>query len=220
MKAIVSLSGGMDSATVLAEALTKTSQVQAVGFAYGSKHGKWENEAAKKIANYYSIEFTLVDLTAVMNGFKSALLLSGDAIPEGHYEAESMKQTVVPGRNSIFASILLGIAQSNDADQIWLGIHAGDRAIYPDCRSEWFYAMWSVAMHASEGKVSLHAPFLNTDKVGILKRGFDLGVPYQLTRTCYTSDEIACGRCGSCNERRDAFQRLGVTDPIAYKTGV
>ena len=218
MKVIVSLSGGMDSATVLAEAIARGRKVHTVGFTYGSKHNQYENKAATAIAAHYGVPFKLIDLSGIMAGFKSDLLLSGGDIPEGHYEATSMSRTVVPGRNTIFAAILLGEAQSIGAEEIWLGIHAGDHAIYPDCRPEWLIAMGRVMWEASEGKVGPMTPFLKTNKVGILKRGLELRVPYQLTRTCYKDQPISCGRCGSCQERLEAFRLNQVEDPILYES--
>lgn len=217
MKAIISLSGGMDSATVLGKALDQGRDVQAIGFFYRSKHNPYENRAAEALAAHYHVPFRLIDLSGVIEGFRSALLGSGPAIPEGHYEAESMRQTVVPGRNSIFTSILLGIAESMDAEEIWLGIHAGDHYIYRDCRPDWFWAMEEVVRYASAGKVSLKAPFLDITKEGILRIGDALGVPYHLTRTCYKDQEIACGKCGSCQERLAAFRAIQRDDPIAYE---
>lgn len=216
MKAIVSLSGGMDSATVLAEALSEGRSVRAVGFTYGSKHNRWENAAARALAAHYGVPYRLIDLSAVMAGFDSDLLLSGGPVPEGHYETENMRRTVVPGRNTIFNAILLGIAESEKAGEVWVGIHAGDHFIYPDCRPTYYRAMAEVMDRASDGAVKLRAPFLDVTKKEILQRGFELGVPYRLTRTCYADQEIACGRCGSCQERLDAHAALGREDPLPY----
>lgn len=217
MKSIVSLSGGMDSATVLAVAVKHSEVIGCVGFNYNSKHNPWELEAGKKVAQHYSIPYSIVDLRNVMFGFKSALLDRNQQIPEGHYEAENMKQTVVPGRNIIFLSILAGEAWSRGAEQIYIGIHGGDHFIYPDCRPAFFEAMSDAISYGTDHQVTLSAPFLYGNKTSIIKQGLELGVPYHLTRTCYTSDEIACGKCGSCNERREAFLANGIEDPIEYQ---
>ena len=217
MKAIVSLSGGLDSTTVLAAAIESGADVQAVIFRYGSKHNQFENQAAFDVAKHYRIPARLFDLSPIMKGFNSVLMRAGGEIPEGHYEAESMRQTVVPGRNTIFASILIGLAESEMANEVWLGIHAGDHHIYPDCRPEWLTAMNEVAQAATEGKVQFKAPFLYETKLGILRYGVQRKVPYHLTRTCYKAQPVACGRCGSCNERREAFMLLGIKDPIEYE---
>lgn len=216
MNAIVSLSGGMDSATVLADAIDKGRKPLAVGFTYGSKHNPYENQAAADLAKHYAAPFRLIDLSGVMRGFKSHLMADGGPIPEGHYEDASMAQTVVPGRNIIFAAILSGLAWSEGAEEIWLGIHQGDHAIYEDCRPS-FYAAMNQAIQEGTGKrVRLVAPFLDGNKTTILKRGLLLGVPYSLTRTCYKDQSLACGKCGSCQERLSAFCAIGVDDPVEY----
>lgn len=217
MKAIVSLSGGMDSTTVLAEAIDQGRDVDCVGFTYGSKHNLYENRAAKQIADCYGCSFELVDFSDIARSFKSNLLQGQGEIPEGHYEADNMALTVVPGRNIIFISILAGLAWSRGAEEIWLGIHQGDHAIYPDCRLAFFSAMKNAIELGTDKRVTLVAPFLDTDKTGIVKRGLELDTPYQMTRTCYKDQEVACGKCGSCNERREAFMKNGVEDPIAYE---
>lgn len=230
-KAIVSLSGGMDSATVLAEALAQYAAkepentgprgaygvVSAVSFTYGSKHNVYENKMARMLCNYYSVPFQLIDIFSITKHFKSNLLADGGDIPEGHYEHESMKLTVVPGRNMIFISTLLGLAWSRGASEVWLGIHAGDHAIYPDCRPQFFESMKSAAWLGSDERITLKAPFLNVDKGEILKRGLQLNVPYHLTRTCYKAQDIACGKCGACQERLLAFARNNRTDPLQYE---
>lgn len=218
MKAIVSLSGGMDSATVLAVA-TIEREVQTVGFCYGSKHNPYENRAALALATFYNVPFRLIDLSVIMANFRSDLLASGGDVPEGHYEEESMRRTVVPGRNIIFSSILAGIAMSEGAGEVWLGIHAGDHFIYPDCRPAFADAMDKAVVEGTGGLVRLQTPFLYDTKVGILRRGFALErpVPYQLTRTCYKAQELACGKCGSCRERLHAFQQIGRADPVEYE---
>jgi 7-cyano-7-deazaguanine synthase len=146
------------------------------------------------------------------------LLVSGDAIPEGHYQEESMRQTVVPGRNLLFISVLAAIAQSKGMERVWLGIHAGDHFIYPDCRRVFFVGARSAVEESSAGAVSLYAPFLTGNKTNIIKYGTYVGVPYHLTRTCYSDQLIACGRCGSCQERLEAFSQCGIADPLKYQT--
>ncbi len=217
-KIIVSLSGGMDSGTLLAVAKSKGHEINAVGFRYGSKHEQWETQAAVSIVHHYSVHSRQIDLSPVMEGFRSNLMRDGGDIPEGHYEAESMKLTVVPGRNLIFASVLTGIAWSVGASEVWLGIHAGDHAIYPDCRPQWFEAMKKAVELGSDHLVTLKAPFLYVNKAEILCQGLKLGVPYQLTRTCYKDQLTACGRCGSCQERLASFRANGVEDPLPYES--
>lgn len=218
MKAIVSLSGGMDSATVLGLVRVQHKfDAVAVFFDYGSKHNEWEKRSAEAVAQYYETPLLTIDLAGAMGSFKSNLLKSGGDIPEGHYEDETMKQTVVPGRNTIFTSIMLGLAQSLDCNYMCLGIHSGDHAIYPDCRPNWFHAMVNVVSAASEGTIFLAAPFLEDNKTSIIKNGLQLKVPYHLTRTCYKNQPISCGKCGSCRERLEAFHANGIYDPVAYE---
>jgi 7-cyano-7-deazaguanine synthase len=217
MKAIVSLSGGMDSATVLAWCLKEYDEVEAIGFTYGSKHNEFENKMAEKIASHYGVKFTLINLQEVMKNFKSNLLISGGDIPEGHYESDNMALTVVPGRNLIFSSILAGYAESTGADVIALGAHQGDHAIYPDCRKEFIESLTSTILLSSDTKVDVVAPFIRGNKISILKWGLENNVPYQLTRTCYKHQEISCGKCGSCQERLEAFELNNVKDPIPYE---
>lgn len=216
-KAIISFSGGMDSATLLAQALRQEIECYAVGFSYRSKHNEFEIEKAILLTNYYKVPFRVINLKDVMKGFKSNLMLGGGKIPEGHYESESMKATVIPARNIIFASILSGLAWSMEVKQVWLGIHAGDRDIYPDCTEEFYCAMAKMIRIGTNERVLLKAPFLFLNKIGILKRGMELKVPYELTRTCYKQQELSCGKCGSCQERLEAFQKLGIKDPIEYE---
>jgi 7-cyano-7-deazaguanine synthase len=220
MKSVVSLSGGMDSGTALGWAKENYEEVLAVGFLYGSKHNPYEQECAQKLSEYFNVEFIRVDLTPVGKFLQSNLLKTGGSIPEGHYESESMKQTVVPGRNIIFTSILAGIAESRGFNSVVLGIHSGDHTIYPDCRPEFFDAMNYAVMHSSEEKVFLKAPFLRGNKTSILEYGYYFlkkEFPYHLTRTCYKDQELACGKCGACQERLEAFKNIGRTDPIKYE---
>lgn len=219
-KVIVSFSGGMDSLTVLAQAIHihGKENVTPVGFSYGSKHNKWEHAAAQTAAEYYGVRYSVIQLQFIADMFQSNLLLSGGDIPEGHYEAETMKQTVVPCRNLIFASILAGLAESEEARALYFGVHAGDHAIYPDCREDFFKHLRQAVFLATNKKVELIAPFLFTDKVGILQAGMKLCVPYHLSRTCYKDQPIACGKCGSCQERLTAFHDMVVPDPLEYES--
>ncbi|MHA1344937.1 MAG: 7-cyano-7-deazaguanine synthase QueC [Candidatus Heimdallarchaeaceae archaeon] len=219
MRAVVSLSGGMDSATALAWAKEQSEKVLAVGFIYGSKHNSYEQKCAQQLSDFFNVEYIKINLQEVGKHLQSNLLQSGGTIPEGHYESESMKQTIVPGRNIIFISILAGIAESRGFDSVVLGIHSGDHTIYPDCRPEFFNAMSCAIRHGTDEKVTLHAPFLNKNKTQILEYGYGLtiGFPYMFTRTCYKDQIRACGKCGACQERLEAFKNIGFEDPIRYE---
>ena len=217
--AIVCLSGGMDSASLLPCAISRFDRVYPVSFTYGSKHSPYEIACAKQLSQHYGLHHYIVDFSSVMTNIQSALLATSRRdIPEGHYESATMKETVVPGRNFIFAAILTGIAQSQGVNTIFMGIHAGDHAIYPDCRPEFAKAINEVALQVSEGQVNIEAPFLHQNKKQILEYGIPAGVPYHMTRTCYKNQAVACGKCGACQERLEAFRALGIVDPIDYET--
>lgn len=215
---VISLSGGMDSSTLVGYAISNEYKVQCVNFKYGSKHNKYEMECAKQINKYYKLPPLIeIDLTAPFENIKSDLLLSGGAIPEGHYNDKSMKLTVVPGRNTIFSAFLYGIAESIGYDHIGLGVHKGDHFIYADCREEYIRSLNETIQLSSEGKVSVYAPFLTSEKYSILVLGTKIKVPYDLTRTCYKDQKVSCGKCGSCVERIEAFTKMKIKDPILYE---
>lgn len=222
-KIVMGLSGGMDSTTLLGILLEQGYEVHCCNFIYGSKHNEFERKAAEKIVNYYMLKgFPIVwypfDLTAAFTGFQSNLLLTGEEIPEGNYNDVNMKKTVVPGRNLIFASIMAGLAESIGAEAIALGVHSGDHAIYPDCRPDFIKHLHHAIRESSDQKVSVLAPLLHDNKTSIIKIGTTLNTPtpYELTRTCYKHQEYACGKCGSCNERIEAFANNNLIDPIVY----
>lgn len=218
-KVLIALSGGMDSATLLGMAIANGLEPKTVAFEYGSKHGRYEQSKAAELANYYEVldKHCVIDLCCVMDNMKSNLLRSGGAIPEGHYEVPEMSQTVVPGRNLIFASILAGIAWSRGIPAIWMGVHAGDYAIYPDCRPQFVANMQGAVMEGTGGAVNLVTPFLYANKIKIVAEGKRLGVPYMLTRSCYKDQELACGKCGACQERLEAFKANDLVDPVQYE---
>jgi len=231
-KVVIGLSGGMDSVTMLAyyiyEGIINTvdensqeNEIFPIIFNYGSKHNKFENKAALDVCKFYNIEPKLVDLPFVNQLFKSNLLNGQGDIPEGHYQAANMSQTVVPGRNLIFLSIMAGYAESIGADTIAFGAHSGDHAIYPDCRPEFAYTANATIFLSSDKKIIVESPFLYMDKTKILEVGYsipkELRPPYELTRTCYKDQETSCGKCGSCQERLEAFKNIGKKDPIKYE---
>jgi len=224
MKVVIGLSGGMDSTTLLGLYLEQGFEVLCCSFKYGSKHELYEIEAAKNIVKFYqrkhlSLKHFVINLQQAFTIFKSNLLLSGGEIPEGHYEEDSMKQTIVPGRNLIMASLLAGIAESTEASYVALGVHAGDHHIYPDCRPKFIEYLFKTIKESSEGKVSIEAIFIDLTKTDILKVGYSLSipVPYHLTRTCYKNQITSCGKCGSCRERLEAFEEIEIKDPIQYE---
>ena len=218
MDVVMSLSGGMDSSTMLAQYIHEGKKVHCVHFQYGSKHNVYELAAAQNVANYYGVPLSVINMHEAFSNMTSNLMLSGGDIPEGHYEDKNMSKTVIPGRNTIFAAVLMGIAESTGASIIALGTHLGDHAIYPDCRTEYIKALDTLVYLASGNTVSVQAPFQQTDKTGICTVGLRIGMPYELTRTCYKDQPISCGRCGACVERQGAFTLNNVKDPIEYQS--
>lgn len=216
-KIILSLSGGMDSGTLLGDLLDNSYQVKAFSFLYGSKHNPYELAAATKLCQYFNVDHTPIDLTEAFGDIQSNLMKTGGDIPEGHYNDSTMSQTVVPGRNHIFASILAGIAESLGYDAVALAVHSGDHAIYPDCRPLFIEKLKESVQVQSENKVTVIAPYLYMDKESIIRQGLKFNMPYELTRTCYKDQPIACGKCGSCVERLEAWTKIGLRDPIQYE---
>jgi len=218
MKTLVVLSGGMDSATALALSCDlKDNEVETITFNYGSKHNEKENGCAKKLAEYYGVKNTIVNLPFINDLFKSDLLKSGGEIPEGHYADESMKRTVVPFRNGIMLSIAAGFAESIGATHLCLGNHVGDHAIYPDCRTEFTNPMAKAIEAGTYNKLFLVNPFGSFSKTDIALIGDELKVPYEMTWSCYKGGEKHCGKCGTCVERIEAFTDSEVKDPTEYE---
>jgi 7-cyano-7-deazaguanine synthase len=216
------VSGGLDSA-VLAHHLDADGwALRLVSFDYGQRH-RVELEHATAMASGLGAPHDVVDLRSV-GALLSGSALTDDAVdvPEGHYTEESMKATVVANRNAIFAMVATGVAVAEGAGAVGLGVHAGDHAIYPDCRPPFVAAAEHLAKVANEGFVAesfqLLAPFLAWSKADIVRRGAELGVPFEGTWSCYKGGTRHCGACGTCVERREAFELAGVEDPTEYET--
>lgn len=214
--ALVVLSGGMDSVTALAWAANEFDSVDALTANYGQRHVR-EIEAAAWQAARYANRHDLVDLISVGQLLAGSALTDDIEVPFGHYAEETMKATVVPNRNAILANVAAGVAIGRGHDAIVMGVHSGDHAIYPDCRPEFVDALQHSIDVGNYTSVDVETPFLDTDKLGILQVGYNLGVDYAHTWTCYVGGEKACGRCGSCTERLEAFQLLGAPDPLEYE---
>jgi 7-cyano-7-deazaguanine synthase len=208
-KTVLVLSGGLDSTCLLYELLKDGDKVECVNFDYGSKHNVREREAADHIAYKTGVQLHYIDLPFIGNLFKSALLFGQNKVPEGHYQEESMKQTVVPFRNAIMLSIAGGYAASIGFDRVSAGIHAGDHAIYPDCRIEFFDVFKDLLRVGLWEHVDFYAPYVWLDKGQIAERGYKLGAPIYETYSCYNGGDIHCGKCGACNERKEALKPLG-----------
>ena len=254
-QAVLSLSGGMDSSTVLLHLLAKGYDVTAVSFDYGQKH-RVELERAQQLVDYINsnqyttvnngqmklhnfenrIKYQVIKLDGLVSLLDSNLVEGGNEVPEGHYEEENMKDTVVPNRNKMFSSIIQAIALSiantkNCPVEIAMGIHAGDHAIYPDCRQEFRDADYEAFKQGNwdADKVTYYTPYLNGDKFDILKDGevccdklhLDFDEVYKRTNTSYkpTAEGLSDYKSASSVERIEAFLKLGRKDPVEYIDG-
>ena len=216
-KVVVIYSGGMDSYTVLHKAIEQGKDVYPLTFNYGQRHSK-EIEYAAAVCEKLNVPHKIVDISAINQLMAGSSLTSNDIeIPEGHYEEESMKSTVVPNRNMVLLSMAIAYAVSLDARAVYYGAHSGDHAIYPDCRPEFVEKMNDVSQIANYDPVDIVSPYIDVDKIGILTDGLRMGLDYGETWTCYNGREKACGKCGSCEERLEAFEKNGVQDPLSYE---
>lgn len=218
--AVLAFSGGMDSTTLAAHYDHEGYGLLLLSFDYGQRHVR-ELEAARHVAAHYQAEHHVVDLTAVgalMPG--SALTDASLEVPEGHYAAASMRTTVVPNRNAIMANVAAGIASAHGAHVVALGIHAGDHHVYPDCRPTFLDALQSSITAALDGLPTpiVEAPFVHDSKTDIARLAAALNAPLALSWSCYRGGSVHCGRCGTCVERREAFNEAGLIDPTTYET--
>tara|TARA_X000000368_G_scaffold417782_1_gene415172 strand:+ start:256 stop:909 length:654 start_codon:yes stop_codon:yes gene_type:complete len=214
-KIIVVYSGGLDSFTLLNEAIRSGKDISALSFDYGQKHSK-ELHCVEKFCTQESIDSKIVDISSIKELFQGSSLTDDIDIPKGHYEDDSMKSTVVPNRNMILISLALGYAVTKGAEEVWFGAHAGDHAIYPDCRPEFVEKMDSVARIANYSPIAIKAPYITMSKTEILAIGLNMQLDYGLTWTCYEGKDLACGSCGACHERLESFAANNVIDPIKY----
>ena len=215
-KIILILSGGMDSFTLLHHAINQNYQVECLTFDYGQRHIK-EIECAISACNDNNLSNLQIKIANVESIFaESALTSNHIEMPHGSYQEESMQATIVPNRNMLFISHAIAYAISKNIKRVWYGAHAGDHFIYPDCRPEFLSAMNSVAQKCHTFPINIEAPFLNFSKAEILKLGLELGLDYSRTWTCYEGKDLACGKCGSCNERLEAFTLNNFIDPLQY----
>ncbi|MDC0979973.1 7-cyano-7-deazaguanine synthase QueC [bacterium] len=214
-KIIVVYSGGLDSFTLLNEAIRSGKDVSALSFDYGQKHNK-ELHFVEKFCAQESIDSKIVNVSSIKELFQGSSLTDEIDIPKGHYEDDSMKSTVVPNRNMILISLALGYAVTKKAEEVWFGAHAGDHAIYPDCRPEFVEKMDAVARIANYSPIAIKAPYIAMSKTEILAIGLNMQLDYGLTWTCYEGKELACGSCGACHERLESFAANNIIDPIKY----
>lgn len=215
-KSVIILSGGMDSTTLLYKLISEGKSVEAISFDYGQRH-KLELEKAKETCEALGIGHKIIDLSFIKQLISNSALTGDIDVPKGHYEDENMKLTVVPNRNMIMASIAIGYAVNIGAGEVALGVHAGDHAIYPDCRPEFIEALSTIAKIANYKPVNIYTPFLFNTKGEIASVGKELNVDYSKTLTCYEGSEVPCGKCGSCTERIEAFAHAGIEDPLIVR---
>lgn len=204
----------MDSVTLLYD--YRDVVALAVTFDYGSNHNAREIACARLHCERLGIEHIVIPLAFVAQYFKSSLLSGADAIPEGNYDDENMKSTVVPFRNGIMLAVACGIAESRDLRRVMLANHFGDHAIYPDCRRAFVDAMSEAMRQGTYCGVTVFAPYTDISKADIARRGARLGIDYAETYSCYKGGAHHCGRCGTCRERREAMQLAGIDDPTVY----
>ena len=191
-------------------------EVFALSFNYGQRHAV-ELTVAANVCQSLGLNHKVVDISAINSMIGGSSLTSDIDVPEGHYEEESMKATVVPNRNMILLSLAVGYAVSIESNKVFYGAHSGDHAIYPDCRPEFVHRMNDVCKIANYEEVEILTPYLNQSKIEILADGLAMNLDYANTWTCYNGRERSCGKCGACQERLEAFERKGVTDPLEYE---
>jgi 7-cyano-7-deazaguanine synthase len=224
MKKVLVYSGGLDSTVALYSLAAQHAEIIAMSFDYGQLHHKELGQAVEicdrlketgaKVTHFFK------SVRDIFDGVGCALLDPAIDVPDGHYTDESMKATVVPNRNMIMLAMATSTAMSVGAEAVVIGAHAGDHAIYADCQPSFIMAMAAAMLNASDDKVRLEAPFLFMTKKDIvmLGAGARLRVPFELTWSCYKGAKYHCGTCGTCVERKEAFQHADVEDPTLYET--
>ena len=213
--ALIVVSGGMDSITLLYE--YQEDIALAVTFDYGSNHAANEIAFAKLHCGRLGIPHLIIPLDFIHQYFHSSLLEGADAIPEGSYDTDNMKSTVVPFRNGIMLAIACGLAESRGLHQVMIANHSGDHAIYPDCRASFIRAMSQAMSNGTYENVVIKAPYTDISKADIARKGKKLGLDYAETWSCYKGGEKHCGKCGTCIERKEALQEAGIPDPTEYE---
>jgi 7-cyano-7-deazaguanine synthase len=216
MKIVVIYSGGLDSTVLLHHLHKEGHQVHALSINYGQRHRR-ELKSASIIAQMLAVPHELADLSGVQHLLAGSSLTSPEIpVAEGHYTQASMKSTVVPNRNMLFLALATSYALSIDATAVAYAAHSGDHAIYPDCRREFADAMQTAIQLADWNTIELLRPFVDWNKAEIVHRGTQLNTPLEKTWSCYNGGQVHCGRCGTCIERREAFDICGIKDPTLY----
>ena len=212
---VIVVSGGMDSVTLLYE--KKDEIALGISFDYGSNHNHNELPLAALHCQRLGIAHVVIPLGFIHQYFKSSLLESGESIPDGSYDEENMKSTVVPFRNGVMLAVAAGIAESNGLTKVLIANHGGDHTIYPDCRPEFIVAMDAAVEAGTFARVRVVAPYTNISKADIARRGGALGIDYAETWSCYKGGDVHCGTCGTCVERKEALREAGIEDNTPYQ---
>ena len=216
MKTVLIYSGGLDSTVLLYHLHAEGHRMFALSINYGQRH-QCELIQAKGICRRINVPHKVADLSSIQPLLIGSSLTSPEIeVAEGHYTEASMKSTVVPNRNMILLSIATGYALSIDAEKVAYAAHSGDHTIYPDCRKEFADAMAEAIRLCDWKTVELMRPFLYWTKSDIVRRGAELNVPFEKTWSCYKGKSVHCGRCGTCIERREAFDLANIEDPTHY----
>ena len=225
MKAIVLLSGGLDSTVCMAVARDQGFESLPISFNYQQRHAR-EVECARQVADFYKVNRHLVVDTNMAAIGGSALTDASLVVPSGDVARHDIPVTYVPARNLIFLSYALGYAEVTGADHIFIGVNALDYSGYPDCRPEFIQLFQQLADYSTKAsvadgrKIKIETPLIQLSKKQIVELGVKLAAPLELTTSCYRGGEVACGTCDSCLLRLKGFAEAGLTDPIAYSEGV
>jgi 7-cyano-7-deazaguanine synthase len=216
-RAIVIYSGGLDSTTLLYHLRAADWELKALSVDYGQRHRQRELTSAETVCAQLGVERQVLDLRSLVGFFgKNGLTDLSIAVPEGPYEAATLPLTTVPNRNMVLLSVGIAWAVSLSFEAVAFGAHSGPRTNYPDCSPDFAEAMDRAAHECDDRKISVLAPFVTWDKGDIVRRGAELGVPFDLTWSCYQGGAKHCGQCGTCIDRREAFRKCGLADPVPY----
>lgn len=205
----------MDSVTMLYEYADRIAL--AVNFSYGSNHNEREGACARWHCRKLGIELVEIDMSFIGENFHSSLLEGAEAIPEGDYDFDNMKSTVVPFRNGIMLAAAAGLAESRGLAHVMIANHSGDHALYPDCRNNFIEAMSKAISAGTYDGITVFAPYTQLDKAEIARHGKRLGIDYRQTYSCYKGGEKHCGVCGTCRERKAALAEAGIEDLTEYE---
>lgn len=217
MKTIVICSGGLDSVSLAHKVAAERELTALLSFDYGQRHAK-ELDFAAACARRLAVAHHVVDLRSVGAALSGSALTDDVDVPDGHYQEDTMRITVVPNRNAIMLAVGFGMAAAQGASAVAAAVHGGDHFIYPDCRPDFIDAFQAMENKALDGvaKVDLYTPFVTISKADIVTEGARHNTPFADTWSCYKGGDLHCGRCGTCVERREAFHLAGVNDPTVY----